>query len=292
MHYPESRFGGVTEYAQIAFEKRGRGFPEDFPGTMAGDEELVRRKGEVEEKWRRRPEGKRESWGKVLRRGGKRGEVGDPFGCDWRILWEKDKKEVEVNDNGNDNDNGEDERMTDGNDVERIKRQANKAMEVDSAGKEKSDHFLLSPEYAKQLLTRNSPLIATIELSHALLPIHLHFLQKGNVLFRARIYRLPLDVETRQKWLNLLNKSLPAPSKVDYPACPGERDLLGFVTTGNMSLSEGRGRAVGALSWARVEDEEERWSEEKEFRRWCIVRDVGQEMGRLAKWQINDEIPL
>ena len=285
MHYPESRFGGITEYAQIAFEKRGMGFPEDFPGTMAGNEELVRRRSEVEERWRRRPDGKRESWGKVLKRGGERGEIGDPFGCDWRILWRKEK-EIGVNGNGI----GEHEKMTEGdaNDIERIKMQAKKAMEVDSSKEEKSDHFLLSPEYAKQLLARKSPMIPSVDLSHALLPIRLHFLQKGNVLFRARIYRLPLDVQARQKWLNLLNKKTPTPSKGEYPACPGEGDLLGFVTTGNMSLSEGRGRAVGALSWTMAEEEEDKCGEEKEFRRWCIVRDVGQEMGRLAKWEVND----
>ena len=167
--------------------------------------------------------------------------------------------------------------------------QAKKAMDIDSLKeKEVSDHFLLSPEYAKQLLTTRSPMIPSVDLSHALLPIRLHFLQKGNVLFRARIYRLPLDVQAREKWLNLLDKNIPTPSKEDYPACPGEGDLLGFVTTGNMCLSEGRGRAVGALSWTRAEEEEDRCREEKEFRRWCIVRDVGQEIGRLAKWEIND----
>jgi len=278
MHYPESRFGAITEYAQICFEKRGMGFPEDFPGTRAGDEELRRRREQEEEKWRRRPDGKRESWGKVLKKGDERGEVGDPFGCDWTILT---SKETTVN--------GEDEVMTDGVDLQTIKERAKAAMGIDSANpRESTDHFLLSPGYAKQLLTRKSPMMATLDVSHALLPIRLRFLQKGNVAFRARIYRLPTSLEARQQWLDLLNKNIPTPSKQGYPACPGEGDLLGFVTTGNMSLSEGRGRSVGALAWNRVELEEERWSEEKEFRRWCIVRDVGHDVGRLAKWEVND----
>lgn len=278
MHYPESRFGGITEYAQIGFEKHGMAFPEDWPGTRAGDVEGGRRRGECEDKWKRRPDGKRESWGKVMRRGDERGEVGDPFGCDWGILSTKEKEEM----------NGGDEMMVDGNDLESIKQQAKAAMGSDpKESGEAMDHFLLSPGYAK-LLTRKSPLMTTLKLSQALLPIRLHFLQKGNVSFRARIYRLPLSPSVRQPWLSLLNKNTPAPSKQDYPPCPGQEDLLGFVTTGNMSLSEGRGRAVGALSWHRAEMEEDRWIEEKEYRRWCIVRDVGQEMGRLAKWEIND----
>jgi hypothetical protein len=55
-----------------------------------------------------------------------------------------------------------------------------------------------------------------------------------------------------------------------------------------MSLSEGRGRAVGALAWSRLEQEQEQRVEEKEFRRWCIVRDVGMDVARLAKWEVND----
>jgi len=173
--------------------------------------------------------------------------------------------------------------------VEKIRAQAKAAMEVDSSdGSTEAGQFLLSPNYAKQLISRTSLMIATVELSQALIPIRLRFLQKGNVSFRARIYRLPTSPEDRQKWIDLLGRDTPRPSKQDYPSCPGEPDLLGFVTTGNMSLSEGRGRAVGALSWSRVEREEERWIEEKEFRRWCIVRDVGMEVGRLAKWEVND----
>ena len=239
---------------------------------------------EVEEKWGRRPDGKRESWGKVLKKGVERGEVGDPFGCDWGVLLTKESVA-----NG-----GAEEVIPDGVglggvDVERIKQQAKAAMGTDSkANQDTTDHFLLSPGYAKQLLARKTPMMAPLDLSQALIPIRLHFLQKGNVSFRARIYRLPIALEDRRPWLNLLNKKIPTPSKQDYPSCPGEQDLLGFVTTGNMSLSEGRGRAVGALAWTRAELEEERWAEERGFRRWCIVRDVGQDMGRLAKWEIND----
>jgi len=263
MHYPQSRFGGITEHAQICFEKRGMTFPEDWPGTRAGDADGARMARQVKEKWERRPDGKRESWGKVLKEK-ERGEVGDPFKCDWELLFRRDDKEV-----------GE---------VERIRAQAKAAMGTDSS--ETPTHFLLSPGYAKQLLTRKSPMTPTTDLSHALLPIRLYFPQKGNVSYRARIYRLPTSPEDRQKWTNLIITK--AVAKRDYPPCPAEQDLLGFVTTGNMSLSEGRGRAVGALSWSKVELEEDRWVNEREFRRWCIVRDVGMDIARLAKWEVND----
>jgi len=271
MHYPQSRFGGMTEYSQICFEDGGMTFPDDWPGTKAGDVEGMRMAKQVKDKWGRRPRAKRESWAKILK-SGERNEIGDPFSCDWKVLWKDGKGSEETDDP-----------------IAMVRAQAKAAMEVDSEETSiDSEQFLLSPHYAKQFLTRTSPMIVTVDLTQALVPIRLRFLQKGNVSFRARIYRLPTSLEERQKWTDLLARNVPTPSKEEYPSCPGEQHLLGYVTTGNMSLTEGRGRAVGALSWRAVEREEERWIEEKEFRRWCIVRDVGQDIARLAKWEVND----
>ena len=250
-------------------------FPEDWPGTRAGDADGDRTATQVKQRWERKPDGKRKSWGKVFK-GAERSEIGDPFMCDWQFLFQNGGQKAMV-----DNSVGE---------IDRIRAQAQSAMDQDVSGfhKNMGQQFLLSPSYANQLLTRKSPMIATFDLSQALLPIRLRFLQKGNVSFRARIYRLPLALEEREKWTNLVAKNTVNPSKEDYPRCPAEQDLLGFVTTGNMSLSEGRGRAVGALSWVKVEAEEDRRIEEKQFRRWCIVRDVGDDIARLAKWEVND----
>lgn len=260
MYYPQSRFGGLLEYRQIIFEKKGMAFPDDWPGTRAGDAEEAMKSMELKEKWNRRPHGKRESWAKVI----PGGEIGDPFKCDWSLL-RKDNVDVDP--------------------IERIKEQAKTAMgEVDSVRLGK--HFLLPPEYAKLLLLKRSPMISTVDLTRALIPIQLHFLHKGNVSFRARIYSLPKDLKQRQKWINLFDKDLAKPPKKEYPQSPAEADLLGFVTTGNVCLSEGRGRAVGALSWIKAEEEEERWLTEKAYKRWCIVRDAGLDIGRLAKWDV------
>jgi len=270
MHYPQSRFGGLTEYNQIHFEKRGMAFPEDWPGTKAGDNEGERMGREVQAKWERRPNGKRESWGKILK-GKERSEIGDPFKCDWELLFQRKESVQEKVDP-----------------IENIRKQAEAAMQGDKSETfVSSKQFLLSSGYAKQLLLRTSPFVSSVDLSNALIPVRLQFIQKGNVSFRARIYRLPLDVEERQKWTNLLDRGARQPSKSEYPPCPRAEDLLGYVTTGNVSLSEGRGRAVGALSWTKAVSEEERWGDEKQFRRWCIVRDVGNNMGRLAKWEVN-----
>jgi len=289
LHYPQARFGGITEYAQICFEKHGMAFPEDWPGTRAGDEEEWRVARRCREQWERRPNGKRESWGRVI----KGGEIGDPFSCDWKLIFKKETRESNdepAKNREEDTEVGE----TDVIGIEVIRAQAKAAMETEqskdfapSATTNDIPYFLLSPDYGKQLLTRTSPLQTTIDLSRALLPIRLHFLQKGNIVHRARIYRLPILPEHRQQWVNLV-KTRAKVSRGQYPVCPGVEDLLGFVTTGNVSLLEGRGRAVGALGWERAKAEEARWDSENEFRRWCIVRDVGKDVGRVARWEVND----
>jgi len=264
-------------------------FPEDWPGTRAGGEEERRVAGRCREQWKRRPNGKRESWDRVV----KGGEIGDPFSCDWKSLFKKETGKSNDRPAKNREEKAEvGERELAG--IDAIRAQAKAAMETEqsrdlspSTTTDDIPYFLLSPDYGKQLLTRTSPRQITIDLSAALLPIRLHFLQKGNVTHRARIYRLPILTEHRQQWINLV-KTREKVSRGQYPQCPGVEDLLGFVTTGNVSLLEGRGRAVGALGWERVKAEEARWDEENEFRRWCIVRDVGKDVGRVARWEVND----
>ena len=68
-----------------------------------------------------------------------------------------------------------------------------------------------------------------------------------------------------------------------HPHVPGEEDLIGFVTTGNFDPSLGRARAIGCVALARVENETGGAREGKDGR-LCIVRDAGQSVGRLGRW--------
>jgi ribonuclease P/MRP protein subunit POP1 len=71
----------------------------------------------------------------------------------------------------------------------------------------------------------------------------------------------------------------------DYPDVPGEEDLIGFVTSGNFNLAEGLGTGVGALSFEKVFGS---ISEGKALKieKFCIVRDAGSSLGRLARWDV------
>lgn len=61
---------------------------------------------------------------------------------------------------------------------------------------------------------------------------------------------------------------------------PGEEDLIGFVTTGNFNLGEGRGTGIGCIALARVVGGTGREA------RLCVVREAGVAVGRLARWEV------
>ncbi|KAI1378935.1 ribonucleases P/MRP protein subunit POP1-domain-containing protein [Hypoxylon crocopeplum] len=105
-----------------------------------------------------------------------------------------------------------------------------------------------------------------------------------------------MDLETR---VQLLAQELisppapfppPAPNSEDingHPLCPNEEDLIGFVTTGSFNLRDGRGDAIGNLSATKVLEELRRYkNREDPAARLCVVRNAGQNVGWLAKWEL------
>lgn len=75
-------------------------------------------------------------------------------------------------------------------------------------------------------------------------------------------------------------KLIPQAGDSNYPAVPGEEDLIGFVTTGNFNLGEGRGTGIGCIALARVVGQTGREA------RLCVVREAGVAVGRLARWEV------
>lgn len=69
--------------------------------------------------------------------------------------------------------------------------------------------------------------------------------------------------------------------------------MIGFVTTGNFDLGAGRGAAVGNVAVARIfgggDEEDERKGRYRALKaedKVCVVRNAGQSVGRLARWQL------
>lgn len=95
------------------------------------------------------------------------------------------------------------------------------------------------------------------------------------------------DLEARKLILarELVSGDLEPTDGNQHPVCPDAEDLIGFVTAGTFSLRDGRGTAVGALA-ARVAAEELRHRGGQADARLCVVRNAGEAVGRLARWEI------
>ncbi|KAF5027303.1 hypothetical protein F66182_597 [Fusarium sp. NRRL 66182] len=98
-----------------------------------------------------------------------------------------------------------------------------------------------------------------------------------------------LDSLKRELAAELISKPAPYPpapaNKFDmngHPLVPDAEDLIGFVTTGSFSLSEGHGMAIGSIACEKVIDGVRKDSKEG---RYCIVRNAGESVGWLAKWE-------
>ena len=84
---------------------------------------------------------------------------------------------------------------------------------------------------------------------------------------------------------------VPKAGEKAYPPVPDEVDLIGFVTTGNYHLGDGRCEAIGNVAVARVlqlgADDDEVINNKAAGRgrnMLCVVREAGQGLGRLARW--------
>lgn len=261
MRYPLSiggnlRFGGLVQSKQMAYEAGLPWFPGDYPGTKAGMEWEARERQRVKLDWERRPKGRRLEYDSVDLGNGRKGEIGEGWACAWDKLFEEQ-------------------------------------------GKEDGDIFTqLSPSFVQQLFT--GPPSANIP-SRALVCVKVNMLAKGLPNTRARIYRLPSnDEQWRKRWLSLLptpkakHRRVPIPGDTAYPLIPHEADLIGFVTSGNYSLSDGRGFGIGSVMVERILTETSGGATSSSstnkrtatITQLCLVRDAGETFGRLAKWEL------
>jgi ribonuclease P/MRP protein subunit POP1 len=70
-----------------------------------------------------------------------------------------------------------------------------------------------------------------------------------------------------------------------HPLVPDEEDLIGFVTTGEFNLAEGKGVAIGTVLVDRaVKGLRRENKQDVKGGRWCVVRNAGEKIGRLARW--------
>lgn len=99
-----------------------------------------------------------------------------------------------------------------------------------------------------------------------------------------------LGLETRKR---LLAQELIAAPQTEsaglngHPPCPDAEDRIGFVTTGCFNLKEGHAEAIASISVEKALEELRRYkNKEDRSTRLCIVRNSGQSIGWLARWEL------
>lgn len=300
------RFGGLKEQQQLAFEAGEPWFPGDFPGTRAGWQWGQREAEKSRRQWERRPKGRRTEFESlVLGEGRPKGEIGRGWACDWERLVQgssQDAVERETN-----NDAGSKGSKTENDAVK------TDAAAIQSAVPPCRIHTIrYAPGDSTKILNN---FLKSPPDSSALATVYLTLSSRGTPTPRSRIYRLPSDPALREKWLDaatkssrkadestphanksslsheqarrqlaesLISTSAIGHSGSDHLEVPPEEDLIGFVTTGNYNLSEGKGTGIGSIQLSKVLQPGVKLSE----RRMCIVRAAGERFGRLGVWEL------
>lgn len=291
MRYPVStggnpRFGGLKERRQVTFERSIPTFPYDCPGTNAGMSWELKQQDVRKHEWTRRPKGKRIEWSTIDLGKGRKGEIGDPWTCEWA----------------------------------RLLPAATAAVAQSEPEQAITPFRQLSSRQAIKLLENPAVEFEAFYLLTAKVTV----MGRGYPVDCSRVYRLPTNnPELRRKWLSLMQgpnsktngvprrqqtrsgddipehlrrrelasslmvpsqpkNSPPTPADDDYPIVPDEEDLIGFVTTGNYNLAEGMPTAVANLALDRVARGVDNAKED----RVCIVREPGRTIGRIARWEV------
>ncbi|KAL4781592.1 ribonucleases P/MRP protein subunit POP1-domain-containing protein [Aspergillus varians] len=313
MYYPLSsggnpRFGGLKEQQQLAFEAGEPWFPGDFPGTRAGWEWGLREREAAKKEWERRPKGRRVEFDSLDLRNGQKGEVGRGWACDWERLVRS----------GNDVSVEEKDTTTEKEQVSTTDKTLTE-VQKDTTEPPLKIHQL---SYSQANLVVNNPSAEVGESALATVKLTLH--SRGHPVPRARIYRLPSNnAELRQKWVSLASKNplseapsqnlrpgarsttnkedvnaarqrlaesllstADSSSQQDHLPVPLEEDLIGFITTGNYNLSEGKGTGIGSILVSKVRDSAKGTKRKSRERNMCIVRNAGETVGRLAFWEL------
>ncbi|OAT11435.1 ribonuclease P/MRP protein subunit POP1 [Blastomyces gilchristii SLH14081] len=246
MYYPLSsggnpRFGGLLEQQQLAFECGEPWFPGDYPGTNAGWAWEMREREIRRGEWERKPKQKRVAYDSIDLGGGKKGEIGQGWSCDWeRLVRPITPKSEEVK--------AKTEATATVSETEEQTQEAEKqetgVCDGEAKGKQRKHKSTSSstactyvhtkppppPLHIHQLPHPTASTILRIKttkkptaklptpfqslLTHpALATVSLTLLNRGTPTPRARLYRLPTtNPSLRNEWLALLGPSAPTPS--------------------------------------------------------------------------------
>ncbi|OKL62757.1 hypothetical protein UA08_01448 [Talaromyces atroroseus] len=344
MYYPLSsgsnpRFGGLKEQQQLAFEYGQPWFPADYPGTRAGWEWHLQEQERRKKEWERKPKGRRLEFDSLDLGNGQKGELGRGWSCDWEYLvqsnarqddtlMEETQSQEDNRTNGNNSPEDKKQASTPPLEIENLRLDERTALQLNTnprAWKFPNDKQYLAIVKIT-LFGRGTPspcarlyrLPSTDEelckkwLSTGLPAKTSSRSQNGTPPVSNLEQSTPTDpVIEKREYFQRLAASLLDPSLPDKPLylpLPLEDDLIGFVSSGNYNLTEGKGTGIGSILVSKVANhgitnatgEEKPEQSQKQAgvsktkplpakracfeRRICIVRSAGERVGRLGQW--------
>lgn len=315
-------FGGLQERRQISFEQGVPWYPADYPGTKAGFKwELLEREKKKQE-WEKRPKGKRTAWESVDLGDGKKGEIGLGWACDWERLFQGPPPNRDSEDKTTPVQTTESAPKAT-SEVPKTTELQPASTGLEKPAVELPDppfaiHNLISPLSATPPFppAALSPVhLSLLTTGHPTRNARIYRLPTTSAELRVRWVALASPAKPCKQ--PRPSRTAPAPSKdaashqqaqslaasllapplssihadaappkagdPSYPCVPEEIDLIGFVTTGNYHLGEGKCEAIGNVAIARVMGEDKKGKKGEQH--ICIVRDAGQSIGRLARWK-------
>ncbi|KAL4997045.1 ribonucleases P/MRP protein subunit POP1-domain-containing protein [Aspergillus recurvatus] len=310
------RFGGLKEKQQLAFEAGEPWFPGDFPGTHAGWKWGLREREAAKKEWERRPKGRRVEFDSLDLGNGQKGEIGRGWACDWERLvkpgadgsareQEKESNAEKEQSSKTDNIVCEEEKtaIEPPFDIHQLPySQANLAINNPALKIGESAFATIkitlhsrghpAPRARIYRLPSDNPDLLQKWLSLASTSTSTSKNQSSEASgqsshSKSKTYSKEGAESTRQRLAaSLLSGSDFSSVRREHLPVPPEGDLIGFITTGNFNLSEGKGTGIGSVLVSKVRDTAKGTKGQSRERSMCIVRNAGENVGRLAFWEL------
>ncbi|CAG8953613.1 hypothetical protein HYFRA_00010072 [Hymenoscyphus fraxineus] len=321
------RFGGLEELQQVHFEHRKPWFPADYPGTAAGFAWEAEQREIRKEEWDRRPKGKRVEWDSLDLGAGRKGEIGRGWACDFERLVGLPTVPSSTGDTTQSTTQDTTDAMlidgpenapkktevekpiihispkhfttllsTPSADLPPLSQVATIRLTLTTRGIASpcARIYRLPPPISPDDSTQSANPPTTREAWLATLPPPSTSSKRTPNSKGQKPPRIPLNcpvpLRTRLLAQSLLHDpplAYPGEKVEDHPLVPDEEDLIGFVTTGEFNLSEGKGIAIGSVCVKRaIEGLRKEGNGKGGRQRLCIVRNAGESIGRLASWEV------
>ncbi|TLS22099.1 uncharacterized protein PpBr36_09237 [Pyricularia pennisetigena] len=330
----KGHFGGeigiacVEEMHRIHTEQAVKFHPVDFPHTVQGTLWELRERDRLKKEWESLPKGKRPNWTTLNLGHNGKGELGNPFACDWEhLLHGANPLDVKLPHTPN-----EDKEAKDNSPARLVSPDIPRPLAISVSSALFRDFFWVGTEPAKR------PSIPVLGIS----TVHISMLEGGVPNPRARVYLLPNSreqEELRSAWMERFkvrigsvgskrtqklssDRRFPQSSTFaerkeilaeslfhgkDCEAAAGiegspvkaypqvfAKDLMGYVTSGGYNLARGRGHGIGHLAASKIVESMQATIDAGGIWNdaesfYCVVRNVGETICRPAIWRFVEE---